>query len=83
MSLSCDDAIDQVGLELARHLRCAFAALADEPHAPRCEPFYGGDADVARKALGNDQALIQGHQEDAAHLFSDRFAAAIASLALL
>jgi len=83
MPLSCDHAVDQVRLELARHARCAFHAFADEANASAVKTLDRGDAHVLRQATGDHLALIEGNQENPAHRFSVRVPAATASLELV
>jgi hypothetical protein len=83
VSLPLDFSIDEVAFQLARHLRCTVGAHADESYTPAWQSLQCGNSDLRRKALGDDLALLEGDKEDAAHRFSSRFAAAMASLALV
>jgi hypothetical protein len=83
VSLPLDFSIDEVAFQLARHLRCTVGAHADESYTPAWQSLQCGNSDLRRKALGDDLALLEGDKEDATHRFSSRFAAAMASLALV
>ena len=83
MSLSYDHAVYQVRLELVSHARCAVHAVADEANASALQTLDRRDAHVLRQATGHHLALVERNQENAAHRLSARFAAAMASLALV
>ena len=81
MPFAYDFALDEVGLKLARHRFRAFAAIADEANASTQQPLDGRYADLLGEAFGYHLAFIQIDEKRAAHLFSTRTAAAIASCA--
>ena len=83
MLLSYDHTVDQVRLELATHARCAVHAAADQANAPARQTLNGGDPNVFRPARGHYSCLVQRNEKDPAHGFSARFAAAMASPALV
>ena len=83
MPLSRDDTVYQVLLELESHSRGAVHAVADEANASAGQSFDRGDTDVLSRATGLNLPLAECDEKDAAHRFSARFAAAIASLALV
>jgi len=70
-------------LELARHHAGAFAAHADEADSAAGQALDRGDADLFGEAAGDDLALVEADEEDAANDFSSRLAAARASPRLL
>ena len=81
MPFAHDLALDEVAFKLARHRGRAFAAVAYQPNASTRKPLDGRDADLLSQAFGDDLTLVQVDEKDAAHLFSARRAAAIASCA--
>ena len=82
MSRSYGNAIDEVWLQLADHLGRASAAHAHEANPSAHQALDRRYAHILLEARRNDLPLVESNQEDAAHAFA-RFAAAIASLALV
>jgi hypothetical protein len=72
-----------VPLEHAGHARCAIHAVADEANASARQTLDSGDPYLLREARSHDLTLIERNQEHPAHRLSARFAAAMASLALV
>lgn len=83
MPLPYHHTVDEVPLELAGHARCPVHALADEANASGRQTLDSGDLYTLREACGHHFTLVERDQESPAHCLSARFAAAMASLALV
>jgi hypothetical protein len=81
MPFAYDVALDEVRLKLARHRLRAFATVTHEANASTEEPLDGRYADLLGEASGYDLPFIEIDENGAAHLFSARRAAAMASCA--
>lgn len=83
MAVSLRGMIHELSIEIACHSRGSFGAPANQTDAAAREPFDGRNCDIRGKALRHDLAFVERDEQDAAHFFSPRLAAAIASRALL
>src|SRR5690242_18524025 len=77
VTLANDFALDQVVLEGACHRPGPLAAFADQADAATGETFDSGNADLLCQAFGDNLALVEVHEQGAAHFLSPRRAAAI------
>ena len=75
--------LHEVLLQLAAHRIGPTDAHADKPRSTAGKRFNGRDADLFCKALGDDESFAQMKVHFAAHSDAPRFAAAIASWALV
>jgi hypothetical protein len=75
--------VDPMLLELALHRAGALNAHANEAGTALRQALDGRDADILGEAFRDDLTFVEVDEQDAAHSFSSRFAAAMASLRLL
>ena len=83
VSLACNGAVDDIGLELAPDERSTVAAHAHQANTALRQAFDAGHADLLGKAADYDDSFVEFEMDDAAHLAASRFAAASASRALV
>jgi hypothetical protein len=79
MGTALGSMIHKVSLQGASHSRRPVAASANEADATARKAFDRRDLDLRCEALGDDLAFVERNEKDAAHFFSPRLAAAIAS----
>ena len=81
MALAHDLALDDVVFELPHHCAGPMTAVANQTDASGPQSLDGRNADLLAQAFGYDLAFVQVYEQDTAHFFSARRAAAIASFA--
>jgi hypothetical protein len=83
MALSLGGVIHEVGPQDAGHPGRAIAAHANESDSAAGKALNCRDCDLGGEALGDNLPLLERNEQNAAHRFSPRLAAAIASRTLL